>query len=123
MGEKGSLLAPKPKSMSQWVAGFAQIITEEQNNQTRNHMLEYLSDIMEDSHDFGWQAAKTSHAVLLCKMEESKIYWHETNKIDHVHMVHAHRASSNHSQSLAYKRTSSRNPTQCRYFQKGGNVS
>ena len=101
------------------MAGFAQIIREEQNNQTRNHMLEYLSNIMEDSHDFGWQAAMASHAVLLCKMEESKIDWHETNKIDHVRRVHAQTASSNHSQSLANKRTSSRSPTPCRYFQKG----
>ena len=49
------------------MTGFAQIIREEQNNQTRNHMLEYLSDIMEDSHDFGWQAAKASDAVLFVR--------------------------------------------------------
>ena len=106
MGKKGSSLAPKSHpggsnktrvpydslSMSQWVAGFAQIIREEQNSQTRNYMLEYLCDIMEDSHDFSWQAAKVSHAVLLCKMEENKIDWQKTNKIDRVRRVHAQRA-------------------------------
>ena len=30
-------------SMSQWVAGFSQIIREEQNTKTRNHMLEYMT--------------------------------------------------------------------------------
>ena len=81
-------------------------------------MLEYLSDIMVDSHNFGWQAAKASHAALLCKMEENKIDWHETNKIDRVCRVHAQRASSNHLQSSSNKHTSSKNPTPCKYLQK-----
>ena len=51
----------------------------------KNYMLEYLSDIMEDSHDFEWQSAKGAHAVLLYKMEENKINWHETTKTDVVH--------------------------------------
>ena len=49
---------------------------------------------MEDSHDFGWQAAKASHDVLLCKMEENKIDWHETNKIVRIRRVHAQRSGA-----------------------------
>ena len=78
-------------SMSQWVSGFSSIIREESDLDTKNQMLEYLSDLMEDSHDFGWQSAKAAHAVLLCKMEENKISWNETTKIDHVRRVHAQR--------------------------------
>ena len=59
--------------MSQWVSGFIAIIREESDLETKNQMLEYLSDLMEDSQDFGWQSAKAAHAVLLCKMEENKI--------------------------------------------------
>ena len=40
-------------SMSQWVSGFAQIVREEPNENVRNHMLDYLAELMEDSHDFG----------------------------------------------------------------------
>ena len=76
-------------SMSQWVSGFATIIREELDIETRNSMLEYLADLMEDSHDFDWQSAKGAHAVLLCKMEENKINWNDTVKIDRVHRVHA----------------------------------
>ena len=54
--------------MSQWVVGFSTIIREETDLAAKNHMLEYLADIMEDSNDFGWQSAKGVHAVLLCKM-------------------------------------------------------
>ena len=50
----------------------------------KNKMLEYLAEIMEDSHDFGWAAVKGSHAVLLCKMEEGRVTWDETHKIDRV---------------------------------------
>ena len=62
-------------SISQWVAGFSCIIREESDPTIRNHMLEYMTDLMEDSHDFAWPAAKASHAVLLCRMEEAKVTW------------------------------------------------
>ena len=39
---------------------------------TRENMLNYLSDVMEDTTDFSWQGAKASHAVLLCDMERGR---------------------------------------------------
>ena len=68
--------------MSQWVSGFAQLVREENNESVKNHMLDYLAELMEDSHDFGWQAAKGSHAVLLCKIQ-----WQDTQKIDRLRRV------------------------------------
>ena len=41
-------------SLSQWVAGFSCIIREEVDPSVKNHMLEYMTDLMEDSNDFGW---------------------------------------------------------------------
>ena len=41
-------------SMSQWVAGFCQIIREQSDLTVKNQMLDYMSDLMEDLHDFGW---------------------------------------------------------------------
>ena len=102
-------------SMSQWVAGFAQIIREESDQNTRDNMLDYLSDLMEDSHDFGWQAAKGSHAVLLCKMEEAKITWDDTHKIDRVRRVHAQRAPHQSHRKVENKDRS----LPCRFYQKG----
>ena len=82
-------------TMSQWVCGFSNIIREETDLETKNFMLDYLSDIMEDSQDFGWPFAKGAHAVLLCKMEQDKIQWHETSKIDRVRRAHAQKISQN----------------------------
>ena len=54
---------------------------DEENLQTRGHMLNYLIALLDDSNDFSWQAAKASHAVLLCRMEQGKLAgWAETEK-------------------------------------------
>ena len=34
------------------------IVREENNIQTKNDMLDYLSEIMEDANDFSWKSAK-----------------------------------------------------------------
>ena len=50
--------------MSQWVSGFSNIIRKETNIETKNSMLEYLSDLMDYSYEFGWPSAKGAHASL-----------------------------------------------------------
>ena len=107
-GSEKSRISYDALSLSQWVAGFSQIIREESNTDTRNQMLDYLTDLMEDSHDFGWQAAKGSHAVLLCRMEDGKITWDETSKIDRVRRAHAQRLTSGHSQNVQIKKVNAK---------------
>ena len=102
-------------SMSQWVSGFAQIVREENDDTVKNHMLEYLAELMEDSHDFGWQSAKGSHAVLLCRMEDNKIQWQDTHKIDRLCRVHAQRLAP----TPQTKRTSAKGPLVCKFYQRG----
>ena len=36
-------------------------------------MLDYLISLMDDANDFSWDAAKASHAVLLCRMERGRL--------------------------------------------------
>ena len=105
-------------SMAQWIAGFCTIIKEESNVQTKNNMLSYVSDLMEDCHDFGWQSAKGAHAVVLCHMEENKVNWEDTNKLDRLRRVHAQR-SQNHSLSVGKKFKSKDKGVPCRFYQKG----
>ena len=102
-------------SISQWVSGFAMIIHDEKDLQTKQNMLEYMAELMEDSHDFGWNAAKGAHAVLLCKMEEGQVSWDQTHKIDQIRRAYAQKV-----QNLGgNKRTHSNdNPTPCKFFQK-----
>ena len=49
--------------------------------ETKNCMLDYMTEIMEDAKDFGWASAKAAHALLLCCMEEGKVDWHMTEKL------------------------------------------
>ena len=87
-------------------------------------MLEYLSEIMEDSHDLGgvgggWGAAKGAHAVLLCKTEEGRLNWADTSKIDRIRRAHAHEVQSSSAGNQTSKRTSNKDhPTPCKFFQK-----
>ena len=105
-------------SMAQWVSGFCSIIKDEVNVQTKNNMLSYVADLMEDCHDFGWQSAKGAHAVVLCHMEENKVSWEETNKLDRLRRVHAQR-KQNPNVSLGRKFKSKDKGVPCRFYQKG----
>ena len=105
-------------SMAQWVSGFCAIIKDENNVETKNNMLSYVVDLMEDCHDFGWQSAKGAHAVVLCHMEENKVNWDETNKLDRLRRVHAQR-SPNSNTSLGRKFKSKDKGIPCRFYQKG----
>ena len=60
-------------SITQWVAGFGRIMKEEKNSEIKDSMLDYLVSLFDDANDFSWDAAKASHAVLLCRMEQGEI--------------------------------------------------
>ena len=72
----------------QWASRFSAIIKEETDVQNKDLMHEYLCDIMDDAQDFTWVSAKGTHAVLLCRMEENKVSWAQTEKIDPIKRLH-----------------------------------
>ena len=79
-------------------------------------MLDYLTEIMQNSHNFSWNSVKGVHAVLLCQMEEGRVRWDETKKIDRIRRAHAQKMNS----LQGVKRTHSReSATPCCYYQKG----
>ena len=104
-------------SWCQWVSGFAMIAREESNVDTKNSMLDYLSEIMEDANNFSWQSAKASHAVLLCRMEEGKVEWSETTKIDRIRRAHAQRLPPQN--NITHTKFKSETKTAvCRFYQR-----
>ena len=69
----------------QWVTGFCRTMREEHRHSIRDHMLDYMIALLDDAQDFSWQAAKASHAVLLCRMEQGEgVSWAETDKIERI---------------------------------------
>ena len=84
----------------------------------KNAVLDYLSKIMEDANNFSWQSAKASHAVLLCRMEEGKVEWSETTKMDRIRHAHAQKLPSQTS-SINSKSKSETKTAVCRFYQRG----
>ena len=78
-------------------------------------MFEYLSEIMKISVG---HLQKGSHLVLLCRMEEGHITWKETNKLDRVRSVYAHRSNCQ-SQVPSGKKVGTKDTSMpFRYFQR-----
>ena len=74
------------------MAGFCRSMREETNGKNRDYMLDYLVNLLEDATDFSWAAAKASHAVLLCRMEQGEVKdWSDVEKIDRIRRAHAQR--------------------------------
>ena len=116
-GNNKSRISYDNLSWCQWVSGFAMIAREESNLDTKNAMLDYLGEIMEDANDFSWQSAKASHAVLLCRMEGGKVEWSETAKIDRIRRAHAQRIPSQ--TNVSQNRSKSETKTAvCRFYQR-----
>ena len=79
-------------NITQWMSGFCRILRDENCQKNRDHMLDYLIALLDDSNDFSWQAAKASHAVLLCHMEQGEVTgWSDTEKIDRIRGANAQR--------------------------------
>ena len=77
-------------TMPQWMAGFCRTMREETNQNLKDHMLNYLIDLMDDANDFSWGAAKASHAVLLCRMEQGEVTgYDQIDRIDRIRRANA----------------------------------
>ena len=50
-------------------------------------MLNYLIDLLDDAQDFSWTAAKASHAVLLCRMEQGEVSGYD--QVDRIRRANA----------------------------------
>ena len=109
-------------SVVQWVAGFCRILREEKDPQVSEHMLDYLIALIEDANDFSWDAARASHAVLLCRMEQGEVKGYgETEKLDRICRASAQRhvtTSPNEAQNSQKKFKSAKVLT-CSYFNQG----
>ena len=109
-------------SITQWVAGFCRIMKEEKNSKFKEHMLDYMISLFDDANDFSWDAAKASHAVLLCRMEQGEISdYSQTDKIDRIRRANAqrHNVQTNASQSSKKLGPKHAKSMTCNYFNAG----
>ena len=95
---------------------------EETNLENKEHMLDYLIQLLEDANDFSWDAAKASHAVLLCRMEQGDVKnYMQVEKIDRIRRANAQRhvVGSSSNQSIRSRVQKPIKSTPCLYFNKG----
>ena len=79
-------------TMGQWMTGFCRTMRDESDPKNRACMLDYLIALLDDCNHFSWSAAKSSHAVLLCRMEQGEIAnFSCTDQIDRVRRAHTQR--------------------------------
>ena len=77
-----SLVVERLLPLHQWVSAFVWCIQEEKSDATRESMLDYLGNLMEDASDLSWEATKASHAIALTNMEADRFKWTDTDKLD-----------------------------------------
>ena len=96
----------------QWMAGFCRTMKEEKNLEMKEHMLDYVIVLLEDA-NFSWGAAKASHAVLLCRMEQGEVSdSSDTLKIDRIRRANAQKHTTSNisaSQNPSVKKFSEKN--------------
>ena len=82
-------------------------------------MLNYMISLFYDAVDFSWDAAKASHTVLLCRMEQGEVSdYSQTDKIDRIRRANAQRQNVQASSSHSHKNASQKHPKSmtCNYF-------
>ena len=109
-------------AMGPWMAGFCRTMREEKNSKNKEAMLDYLIALLDDSNDFSWAAAKASHAVLLCRMEQGEISGYtQTDLVDRVRRAHAQRHvthnAANSTQNFKNSKTTKSMP--CNFYNQG----
>ena len=73
---------------------------------------------MEDAQDFGWALAKGAHALILCRMEEGKVNWLMSDKLDHLRQAHAQKIVNGQSVSSQSKAKTESQGIPCKFFSK-----
>ena len=113
-------------SMVQWMAGFCRTMREENDQNLRSHMLNYLIDLLDDAQDFSWTAAKASHAVLLCCMEQGEVSnYDQVDRIDCIRRANAQKHVIGNPQSFPGPNNAKKNvirPSRtmpCQFFNQG----
>ena len=60
-------------NITQFMVGFCRIMRGESCQTTKDHTLDCLISLLDDSNELAWHAAKASHAGLLCQMEQGEV--------------------------------------------------
>ena len=113
-------------TMTQWMACFCRTMREENDQNLRSHMLNYLINLLDDAQDFSWTAAKASHAVFLCRMEQGEVLgYDQVDCIDRIRRANVQKHVVGNPQFLAGPNNAKNNAIRpsrkmpCHFFNQG----
>ena len=104
-------------TMTQWLLGFLRIAEEERDQVKKQNMYAYLTELMQDTADNSWAAAKGAHAVLMYRIQDGVLDWRDLEKIQKIRQTYARSVVHNSGDSNAKR--GSGNGVPCRNFQSG----
>ena len=76
-------------TICQWMLGFLRIQQEEKDSVVKDNMSQYLVELMQDACDFTWESAKGAHSVLLHRMTDGVLDWHNLDEIQKIRKRYA----------------------------------
>ena len=83
-------------------------------SESKEFMLDYLMSLLDDAQNFSWEAAKASHVVLLCRMEQGEVAnYSQIEKIDQIRRANAQRHIHPSSTSYSNKKGYQKHKNQC----------
>ena len=110
---------------AQFVLGYLRSVQEEENPFIRANMVDYLTELFQNTCDFGWQASKGAHLVVMTKMEEGLVTWSDLKKVNRIRKTYVRSAggsNNGNTDNNSYKnKKTTRKPSSmpCKDFQKG----
>ena len=126
VGHLRSRVTYEQLTQSQFVLGYLRSVQEEENPYIRANMVDYLTELFQNTCDFGWQAAKGAHLVVMTKMEEGLVNWSDLKKVNKVRKTYVRAAgnspnSGNMDNNSHNNKKNIRKPSSmpCKDFQEG----
>ena len=77
-------------TICQCLLGFMCIRQEEQDPVVKENMADYVTELLQDACDYGWESAKGAHSVLLHRMQDGVVTWHNVKEIHKIRKRYAH---------------------------------
>ena len=105
-------------SSHEFVLGFLRMIRDPASKYDKDRMLEVLSDVMEDTIDFGWENAKGFYNMVGQDIEQNKLDWNDKQALLQMRLTHS-RTVLPPAQSKPNKPVGSARAKCCAAFQRG----
>ena len=126
VGHLRSRVTYEQLTQSQFVLGYLRSVQDEENPLIRSNMVEYLTELFQNVCDYGWQAAKGAHLVVMTKMEDGLVTWGDLKRVNKIRKTYVRSTGTSNN----YNNTDINNPMNkkvgkkpssmpCKDFQEG----